>query len=69
MFNILNFNKVPFESINLLKVVRMISLLVVMEVVSLLIGNVTAWMTVEIIATKKVTQVAFVKNLTHKLNT
>ena len=52
MICIMNFNKVPFESINLLKAVRMISLLVVMEVVSLLIGNVTAWMTVEIIATK-----------------
>ena len=64
----MNFNKVPFESINSLKVARMISLLVVMEIVSLLFGNVTAWMTVEIIATKKVAQVAFVKNLTHKMH-
>ena len=50
---IMNFNKVPFESINSLKVARMISLLVVMEIVFLLIGNVTTWMTVETIATKK----------------
>ena len=68
MICIMNFNKVPLESINSLKVARMISLLVVMEIVSLLIGNVTTWMTVETIATKKVAQVAFVKKLTHKMN-